>query len=373
MAKTIVLHDFFEIRGGGERLAISLATGLGLDLCYGAWTKGSYPRTMVTGIRQFDLNAYSSLLGWKTLKIAHAFRNRTGFIANYDRAIYSGVCAPLAVCHRLGGDGLNLFYCHTPPRFIYDQKDYFLNSIPAWQRPLLHGLIRYLAPRYRAAVERMDLIVANSRNTQRRIRRFLRRESTVVYPPCDTARLRWLDQGDYYLSTARLDPLKRIDVIIEAFKRMPDKKLIVASGGAEAERLRKLAAAAGNIQFTGWLDEPELSRLLGHALATIYVPRDEDFGISPVESMAAGKPVIGVAEGGLLETVLHEETGLLLSPDLTPEHIIDAVGYLTPKRAGVMRGACEKRAQAFSTQRFLDQMSGLLSQSFSCLNLSSHG
>jgi glycosyltransferase involved in cell wall biosynthesis len=206
-------------------------------------------------------------------------------------------------------------------------------------------------------MKRMSVIIANSNNVQQRIRTYLDKDSIVVYPPCDVDACRWLGQEDgYYLSTARLEPHKRVDIVVEAFRRMPDRKLLVASGGSELTRLQRLADGARNIDFTGWVDTDRLRELIGRAIATIYVPRDEDFGISPVESMAAGKPVIGVAEGGLLETVVEGQTGLLLPPDPGAEELMEAVLSMDTDRALSMREACERRAQAFRVELFLDRM-----------------
>ncbi|TAI66397.1 glycosyltransferase [Bradyrhizobium sp. Leo170] len=209
---------------------------------------------------------------------------------------------------------------------------------------------------YERAVGRMHLIVANSENVRGRIQRFLGRDSIVVYPPCDTEGFAFAEPQGYYLSTARLVALKRVDRIIDAFRALPGKQLVVASGGDDAEALRRRAAEAPNIRFVGWTGERELRSLVAGAVATIYVPKDEDFGMSPVESMAAGKPVIGVAEGGLLETVLDGETGLLLPAGFTAEDIAAAVDWLTAPRALSMRRACEARAAQFTRARFINGM-----------------
>jgi len=287
----------------------------------------------------------------------HAFRNKTSFLNNYRQAIYSGFYSPLAMINHQRGS--NVYYCHTPPRFIYDQRDFYSSRLPFLQRPLLGWFIGYLKPLYEAAIASMDIIIANSENVRARIHTYLGKDALVVYPPCDTDSFIWRGQADYYLSTARLDVLKRVDLIIEAFIRMPDKKLIVTSEGNDYARLKKLAGKRENILFTGLVTEEKLRDLTGNAIATIYIPRDEDFGMSPVESMAAGKPVIGVREGGLMETVVHGETGMLLSPEINREEIIDAVSALTPARALHMRSACEERAQLFSQDLFLDKMRDL--------------
>ncbi|MEA1867848.1 MAG: glycosyltransferase, partial [Thermodesulfobacteriota bacterium] len=166
----------------------------------------------------------------------------------------------------------------------------------------------------------------------------------------------WLGQEDFYLSTARLDPLKRVDIVVKAFLDMPEKKLKVVSGGPDMPKIKKLAQGAKNIQVLGWADEKMLVELVGRCIATIYIPRDEDFGMAPIESMAAGKPVIGVAEGGLLETVVDGETGILIKADPSPEDVIQAVPNMPPERSKDMRKACERRAKLFDKDVFVNRM-----------------
>lgn len=358
MPKTILLHDFFEIRGGGERLVLDLAKYFGMDLCYAFWTANSYDPAEIAGLKVWNLQAHTAVPGWRTLKEIQVFEKKTRFLDSYDLALYSGVCAPLAIINRL--KGRNIFYCHTPPRFVYDQRQFYLEQIPFWQRPILNWLADYLRPKYENSIAAMSLVIANSENVRRRLLNYLGCESIVVNPPIDCGKFRWLEQGNYYISLARLEPLKRVDKIIKAFQKMPDKKLIIASNGSLIGKLRKLAIDCQNIQFTGWITDAVLSELIGNAIATLYIPIDEDFGMSPVESMAAGKPVIGVAEGGLLETVIDGETGILLPSGPSPEQIVEAVLQMTPERARAMRTACEARAQLFSQEIFLNRMRALI-------------
>ena len=352
---SVILHDYFEIAEGGGRLCLILAQAQGADLCYG-FKVSNHPffNSLSLAGRQHDLHSYTRIPVWKQLQLSRSFADKTKFLKNYNKVMYSGFYSPLAAQNHL--QKLNLYYCHTPPRFIYDQRDYFIMRLPFWQRPILEWFINYLKPRYETAVAQMDIIVANSENVRNRITAFLGKDAVVVYPPCDTERFVWRTQSDYYLSTARLDPLKRVDRIIKAFLKLPDKKLIVTSGGSEYIRLTKLAGNAPNITFTGWVAEEVMRDLIGNAIATIYLPKDEDFGMTPVESMAAGKPVIGTNEGGLQETIVPGETGLLLSRDVSDEEIIDAIALLTKSKALEMRRACEQRAQLFSKQLFIDRM-----------------
>ncbi len=136
--------------------------------------------------------------------------------------------------------------------------------------------------------------------------------------------------------------------------------MVVVSDGPEFAMIKKKAQGMQNITIKGRVNDDELADLIGNCIGTIYIPRDEDFGMSPVESMAAGKPVIGVAEGGLLESVVDGETGLLMPGDPTVDDIIHAVAHLTQKKALGMREKCESRAQLFREEVFVEKMKKIL-------------
>lgn len=356
----IVLYDFLHCRGGAEQVTLVLARGLpDADLCFGYRDPEHFPDEALRGLRCFDLGVRVQFPGARTLAGVWAYRRRTGFLSHYAWAIYAGSVAPEAVYnHRTG---LNIYYCHTVPRFAYDLRSYYEKTGPLRQRLGTRIIGPWIRRRYPRALRRMDVIIANSENVRRRLADFVGVAAQVIHPPCDVDGNRWMGQGDYYLSTARLEPLKRVELVVEAFRRMPDLRLIVASGGGEEERLRALAADAGNIEITGWLDHTQLSALVGHCIATIYIPRDEDFGMSPVESLAAGKPVIGVAEGGLLETVVDGQSGRLIAAGPTVADVIAAVRGMSPDRAAAMRESCEQRASAFSEQQFLRKIGQVIS------------
>ena len=179
-------------------------------------------------------------------------------------------------------------------------------------------------------------------------------DSTVVYPPCDTLPFKNLGYGDYFFSWARLYDVKRVDKIVEAFTTMPDKKLVVASGGPELEKIQKMAEGHPNITIIGWIDDDQLLEYLGRCLATIYIPIREDFGMSAVESMQAGKPVIGVAEGGLLEIIENNKNGILLPADFTMIALQEAIKSMTPEKSKQMEDSCYQTSQKFSEKSFIE-------------------
>ncbi|MCF7995845.1 MAG: glycosyltransferase [Chromatiaceae bacterium] len=353
-----ILYDFLHCLGGAEQLTLDL-----LDIFPGAelWVGYRDQRWFsdlsdqrLRNARLRDLHLPARFPGGRTLLGLLGFRLGTRALAAYDWALFSGSVTVEAVHHR--PQGRNLYYCHTLPRFAYDLQQDYAARLPRLSRPALSLVAAGMRYRYQRALAKMDLIIANSDNVRSRLQRYLGQDARVIHPPCDVTGHRWLGQGDYYLSTARLEPFKRVALLIEAFRLLPDQRLCIASGGSDEPRLRQLAKGATNIRFTGWLDGPDLRDLIGHSIATLYIAQDEDFGMSPVESMAAGKPVIGVAEGGLLETLIDGETGRLIQPPPSPDQLVEAIRWLTPKRALSLRPACEKRAERFTKAAFAQRM-----------------
>jgi glycosyltransferase involved in cell wall biosynthesis len=355
-----LFHDYFSIRGGGERLVLTLANELNAELIYGYRTEESYSTAdFPTQSTSLGLPNLLKRTGLRPLSLAIKFICQRRFAQKFSVRIFSGVAAPFAAPKQK--NGVNIFYCHTPPRFLFDQRQHFLRRMPLSLRLFSRPLLNAFEFGYRRAVNRMDAIVTNSENTRIRIKHYLGVESVVIYPPIEIDQFSWKGQSDYYLSTARLTALKRVDLIVSAFLKMPEKRLVVISGGEELGSLKRQCAGANNISFLGWVSDEALVELVGNAIATIYLPHDEDFGMSVVESMAAGKPVIGVAEGGLKETIVPGATGVLLSPDFAIEDVVTAVRSMTSGRAAAMRRACERAAQKFSRQSFVEKVKQLVS------------
>jgi glycosyltransferase involved in cell wall biosynthesis len=350
-----ILYDFLHCQGGAEQLTLDLLdTFPGADLWVGYRDPRWFPDQRLAGKGLHDLRLPARFPGGRTLLGLLGFRFATRRLRHSPWAIFSGSTTVEAVHHR--PQGHNLYYCHTLPRFAYDLRAYYEARLPLWARPALRAAAAVMRHRYRKALGKMDLVIANSENVRGRLQRYLGQEARVIHPPCDVQGFGWQGQAGYYLSTARLEPYKRVDLLIEAFRHLPQHPLRIASGGSDAPRLQRLAAGASNITFTGWLDAQAMRELVGNCIATLYIAEDEDFGMSPVESMAAGKPVIGVAEGGLLETVIDGTTGLLIAPRPDPGTIIQAVRALDAERARALRPACERRAQAFTKAAFAERM-----------------
>lgn len=349
----LVLYDYLQVAGGAERVTLTLAKALpDFQTLVSRVYADAEPLLVRTNMPIKQLGSH--LTRWMT-RIPEAvfnFRFRAHSVEEAQTVLYSGFYAPLAV-HRQT-NGLRVYYCHTIPRFAYDLYSVSRASYPWLLRGLFGCFAAVVRWQYKHAIQKMDLVLVNSENVRTRLKHFLDIDGQVLYPPVATGQFRWASDGGYYLSVARLTPNKRVDTIVRAFLQMPERRLVVASGGPELQRLQVIAKGATNIEFVGWQTEESLRQLVANALAAIYLPVDEDFGMSPVECMAAGKPVIGVAEGGLLETVVHGQTGILIRGLLDPEKLQAAVSALELIGPSTMRQACEARAAQFDELRFVE-------------------
>jgi glycosyltransferase involved in cell wall biosynthesis len=357
--KILILHDYFLYKGGGERLVISMAKHLGADIATAFIAKDAFdPRQHgIKIIELFKETFLSKIPGFRYLQVQLAFLFKTKFIKNYDVVFYSGDCL-IALLRLLWQKPRpkNIAYMHTPPRHLYDAYRERLKSYPLWKKIVFVPFVWFNRRRFEFLSRRLDLVITNSQNTKARIKEYLKIDSVVIYPPCDTLPFKNIDYGDYFFSWARLYPIKRVDKIVEAFIGMPDKKLVVASGGPELEKIKKMAHNHANIQILGWINDEQLVEYLGKCLTTIYIPIREDFGMSAVESMQAGKPVIGVAEGGLLEIINDNKNGVLLKPNFFVNDLRAAVRQMTPAQARAMETACYETAKKFSEQTFIDKI-----------------
>jgi len=349
-----VLYDFLEVLGGAERFTYEYANQVNGDVIVAGANKNVMSKLPTLNGELVSISELSHFPIWKSIKGMQAFEKLNPEFTEAEYCMFSGSNAPLGV-HRSQADR-NYYYCHTPPRFVYDLAEYYQSILPWPQAQVVRRFAEYVKAKYEPAVKAMDQVFCNSENVKWRLQRFMGVEAEVIYPPINIERFKYENNQGYYLSTARLEDYKRVEVIIDAFALMPDKTLVVASGGSEYKKLLKKSQNYRNVQVLGWVDDERMHKLVTECIATIYIPIDEDFGMSPVESMAAGKPVIGVREGGVKETVMHELTGYLCPPSPSKYDVIEGVEFLTESRAKLMRKDCEQRSQVFSRKSFRNRL-----------------
>ena len=280
-------------------------------------------------------------------------------LTSYDLVVSTSHCVAKGAIRNPGAR--HICYCHTPMRYVWDQqREYFPN-----RRGLLAMIRDRLLDRLRrwdvATASRVDQYVANSTFVADRIRRNYNRDALVVHPPVDvdffTPGQRATEEvgpDDYALVVSALAPYKRVDIAIEACARAGLRLRIVGTG-PERERLGALGHSG--VEFLGW-QEPDRLRDLYRNAACLLQPGIEDFGIAPVEALAAGCPVVARGRGGVLDIVEPERHGVLYEGESQAEALAAAIDKCRKLRFNFMD--LRERAHQFSAQRFRDQMSKLL-------------
>ncbi len=264
-----------------------------------------------------------------------------------------------------GQKTVEVCYCHTPPRYLYG----YTTSIDWKKNPLIrmYGvLVNHFMRVYDfEAAQRVDWFIANSKEVAGRIKKFYRRDSTVIYPPADVSRFQrpdardqkgktgnWSLETGYFLVVSRLVASKNVDLVVKVCSKL-NLPLKVVGTGRELENLKAMVGDKSNIEFLGEVKDDRLVGLYQNCRAAIFAASDEDFGLVPVEAMAAGKPVVALAEGGVKETVIDGKTGVYFDHAMTGSLGLAINSFISLEKKGVFGSTfIRSHAEKFSKERF---------------------
>lgn len=291
---------------------------------------------------------YQSYLPLMPLAIEQLDVSKHDIILSSSHAVAKGILT--------GPDQLHISYVHSPIRYAWDLQHQYLR-----EAGLDHGikgiLAKWILHKMRIwdcrTANGVDHFIANSHFIARRIKKVYGRDADVIYPPVDVNRFGLNENKDeYYLTASRLVPYKRIDLIVEAFSHMPDKKLVVIGDGPEMKKIK--TKATSNIDILGYQSDSVMVDCMRKAKAFVFAA-EEDFGITPVEAQACGTPVIAFGKGGSLETVRgldqHKPTGIFFQKQEL-KAIIDAVNKFEGMQELILPMHCRANAELFSEERF---------------------
>ena len=356
--RVAIVHDWFVTYAGSERVVEQLIT--------------LFPQADVFSLIEFLRPSDRRFLAGKPVttsflqRLPFARRKYAAYLPLMPLAIeqlnLSGYDLVISSSHSVakgvltGPDQLHVSYVHTPMRYAWDAQHEYLEGT-RFGRGLRGWIARWMLHKlriwdYRTAAG-VDSFVANSDFIARRIRKVYRRDARVIYPPVDTEGFSLKEKrDDFYLTASRLVPYKRVDLLVEAFGQMPDKRLVVIGDGPELGRLR--AKARANVTLLGHQDSNVLRDHLERARAFLFASR-EDFGIVLVEAQAAGTPVIALGAGGALESIrgldAPQPTGLFFG-EQTTEAIVEAIRLFERGTHPIKASACRENALRFRVDRF---------------------
>ncbi|MDY2074151.1 glycosyltransferase family 4 protein [Klebsiella pneumoniae] len=301
-------------------------------------------------------NNYQKYLPLMPLAIEQLDVSSHDIILSSSHAVAKGILT--------GPDQLHISYVHSPIRYAWDLQHQYLREA-GFNKGIKASIVKYLLHKirlwdYRTA-NGVDHFIANSQFISRRIKKVYNRESTVIYPPVDVERFTLNDKKeDYYFTASRMVPYKRIDLIVEAFSKMPEKKLIVIGDGSEIGKVK--SKASKNVEILGYQPNHIMLEHMQNAKAFVFAA-EEDFGITPVEAQACGTPVIAFGKGGSLETIrplgVDNPTGLFFS-EQTIESIISQVNAFERNVEIFEPENCRLNSLRFSSLRFKNEMDNFI-------------
>ncbi|HEY0070423.1 MAG TPA: glycosyltransferase [Chloroflexia bacterium] len=347
--KIALVHDYLNQYGGAERVLDALH---GVYPSAPVYTSIYAPALMPGHYRGWDIRTsfMQRLPGvarrHQLYLPLYPFAVESYDLSGYDVVLSSSSAFAKGAITDIGT--LHICYCHNPMRFAWNYHDYIKGErVGRKVQAFLPLVLNYVRLWDEVSARRVDAYIANSRMVARRIQKRYQREATVINPPVDTAHYRPDPdaQGDYFLIVSRLIPYKRIDLAIEAFNRLGLPLKVAGAGRQEAE-LRAMAHA--NIEFLGKLHDPELKRLYAGCKAFIF-PGMEDFGITPLEAQASGRPVIAYGAGGALETVVPGVTGEFFK-EQTADSLAEVVSRFNAHDYDP--AAIRRHAETFDTEVF---------------------
>ena len=355
--KIAIVHDYLENKGGAEYVFETFTKLFPKAERYALFHKKRlFPsiKTNTSFIQRLPFKDYRKLLFLFPAAIESLrLPKDTEVILSSSHAFAKGVRKPKGALH--------ICYCYTPMRYAWDMcEDYMKNEIiPGKFRLVLPFLITRLRAWDYKNAQNVDHFIAISKNIQSRIKKYYNRESTVIYPPVRTkffkpARKK---EEEFYLIVSRLVAIKRIDIVIDAFNVFR-KKLIVIGDGREFHRLK--AKAKTNIEFKGELSDEEVRNHYRRCKAFIF-PSNDDFGITPVEAQACGKPVVAFGRGGALETVIEGKTGHFFY-EQTPEALVKAIQE--SEKMKFDKKLCRKNALRFDEEIFRRKIKAFVAEKY---------
>ena len=282
-------------------------------------------------------------------------------LSTYDLIISSSHCVAKGIL--TGPNQIHISYVHSPIRYAWDLQHQYLKEtgldkgIKGW---IAKAILHYMRIWDTRTSNGVDHFIANSEFVEKRIWKCYRRRATVIYPPVDVEAFEYCDKKeDFYLTASRMVPYKKMDLIVEAFTQIPDKKLIVIGDGPDFNKIQKIADGHKNITLMGYQSFSVLKDYMQKAKAFVFAA-EEDFGITPVEAQACGTPVIAYGRGGALETVQGLEikntpTGIFFWKQ-EAKFLIKAIKLFESDKTKICHDTCRNNAQKFSINNFQEEI-----------------
>lgn len=358
--RVAVVHDFLYTIGGAERVIEQIINAFPhcdlfalfdfLPENQRDFLKNKSVTTSFIQNLPFARSKHRSYLGLMPLAIEQLD------VSNYDLVISSSYLAAKGVI--TGPEQLHVCYCHSPARYAWDLQHQYLAQAKLGygiKGMIARAILHYIRMWDLRSALGVDHFIANSKFVANRIDKLYHREATIIHPPVDTTLFQCCAvKEDYYVVTGRMVPYKRTDLIVRAFSRTPNRRLVVIGDGPEMKNIR--AVAGPNVEFLGFQDNETLVEYVQRAKALVFAA-EEDFGIVPVEALACGTPVIAFGKGGVTESVVHGKHGVFYDSQ-TEESLLEALDMFESQAdfCKFVPSELRRRSMDFSPDRFISEL-----------------
>ncbi|MBU1160832.1 glycosyltransferase [Patescibacteria group bacterium] len=385
--KVALIHDHLAQDGGAEKVLKALAelfpnapiyTLLYEKKHVNRYFKNRCIKTSIIQRLPFGIKYYQWYLPFMPIAVEFFDLTEYDLVISDASAFAKGVIT--------SPHALHICYCHAPTRYLWDYTHKYITELQynKYFKKIISLVLNYIRIWDRTAADRVDKYITNSKYVKEKIKKYYQHSSTVIYPPVEIDKF-YISQNlfynnqqeNYFLVGARIVPYKRIDIVIQAFKilnscknsekpyrtasvqRGKKFKLKIFGDGIDMERIKKIAGDDKNIEFLGYIvDDKIKAELYSNCLAFIY-PQEEDFGITAVEAMASGRPVMAFNKGGAVETVVEGKTGIFFNKQ-TPEAIAETVKNFIPSDFNPQE--IREHSKQFSKERFKKQILEFISK-----------
>jgi glycosyltransferase involved in cell wall biosynthesis len=353
-----ILHNYLDNIGGAEIVALTLAKELNADIYTTNIDKENIEKMGFSLNNIYSIGKVPNNAPFKHQMTYNLFK-RLSLKKKYDFYIIDGDWAMVSAKKHKP----NLWYCYSPIREIWDMYYSTRKKVPHLLKPIFDLWVKHHRKNNYENIQHVNNIIAISKNVKKRIKKYLNRDSIIIYPPTQTNGYHYGKSGDFWLSITRLISHKRADIQVNAFKLLPKENLILVGSYEQSRHFKEYAnyikkIKPSNVKLISWADDKTIKKLYSECKGFITTARDEDFGMTPVEAMASGKMVIAPNEGGYKETIINKKTGSLIN-DITSQKLANTIKIINAelkKDPNKYKVACQKQAKNFDTKIFIKKI-----------------